>query len=79
MKIKPTLSLNVHTAEGRAFFQSHLSGYTQDEIQSILAVTAMADRGEHVEMSLDEADDGRYCLKFTIGKKQIVTESETKH
>lgn len=68
MKTKPTLAVNLHTPEGRGFFQLDLSSLMPQEIEFMLKVFGKADE-EGVEFGVAPNEHGQLVLSFSIGNK----------
>jgi len=67
MRVKPTLHVNLHTAEGRGFFQLGLDEFSRLEIEFMLKMFKLADDG--VEFGVIVREDGRHMMHFIVGKK----------
>lgn len=68
MKSKPTLAVNLHTPEGRGFFQLDLTSLLTHEIEFMLKAFDKA-KEQGVEFGVAPNDNGQLVLTFTIGKK----------
>lgn len=70
MKTKPTLYINLHCDEGRGAIQLSLESLHSNEREFLADIFAKA---KHVEFGLDTTDDGRHCMKITIGLPKVET------
>lgn len=70
MKTKPTLYINLHCDEGRGAIQLSLEPMHSNEREFLADIFAKAKR---VEFGLDTLDDGRHCMKITIGLPKVET------
>lgn len=65
MKTKPTLTVNLHCAEGRSMFQLDLDSFSSEQLVSMVRLIGLAKKG--AELAVEPTDDGRHCMKFTLG------------
>lgn len=70
MKTKPTLYINLHCDEGRGAIQLSLEPMHSNEREFLADIFAKA---KHVEFALETTDDGRHCMKITIGLPKVET------
>jgi len=66
MKVKPTLTVNLHCEEGRAMFQLDLESFNSAEREFMVRAFKRAEEG--ASFVVDQTEDGRQCMKFTLGK-----------
>lgn len=70
MKTKPTLYINLHCDEGRGAIQLSLEPMFTGERALLVDVFSKA---KHIEFALEKTDDGRHCMKITLGLPMVET------
>ena len=65
MKIKPTLTVNLHCEEGRGMFQLDLESFNTAEREFMVKLFKRSEEG--ASFVVDQTPDGRQCMRFTLG------------
>ena len=69
MKIKPTLTVNLHSEDGRGMFQLDLGAFSTPELQFMTRIFNGAEDAP-VLFDVEPTGDGRHRMTFTVGKEQ---------
>ena len=72
MKTEPTLNLNLQCPEGRAIVRADVTSLSTEEREFLMNVMAKGETGSNVEFGVDQLDDGRFRINFTVGKPSAV-------